>query len=620
MTGLSFLRRLAGRGVLLGILCALAAWLLSRPELVRGIEEWLFDGWFHWRGPRPTQAKIVLIGLDDASLDRLGKPALFLSPELAEVVTCLHEQGAAAVGLDLIVPEGLELGRDFERFLEADKLGLAVAAAGNVVLAKRLLGDGWLLPLPQWRFKALGDQAQPTDLGFVNLDGDKDQFFRRQQLFGPEGDLHFALALYAVATGLPVEWDQGLWVGGQQVPLDEGQRLRVNFVGPPGSFPLVPFHEALAGARARRPLPVDVHGAIVILGVTGQSQQDYHATPYGNRFYHRLFHDDPGLMAGSELHAHLLATLADRAYLHTLSWPLYLAGLLACGAALGYGFGRLSLEWGALLTLAHHVGWLAVSLAMFCWLHVRVEMVAMLLAGFLAYAATFGLRWRRLRRMLGVVKSEAIARALEADATPLELKGEARVVTVLFADIRSFTDFAEGHTPEQAVALLNGYFTAIVPIIEEHGGTLNQYLGDGIMVIFGAPEVRDDHALRAVRAAVAVVRRVHALRARWAELDNPTFRIGVGLHTGKVVIGTVGSPRRLDYTAIGDTVNTAARIEAENKRFGSEILLSAHTCAALPKEERLRLGVSALADPVLVKGKSRALHMFRIDVPPEGSP
>src|SRR5205823_402345 len=129
-----------------------------------------------------------------------------------------------------------------------------------------------------------------------------------------------------------------------------------------------------------------------------------------------------------------------------------------------------------------------------------------------------------------------------------------RQVTVLFADSRGFTDFSEAHSPHDVVALLNAYYTAIVPVIEAEHGTINTYIGDGIMVLIGAPASDPEHALHAVRAAVAMVRRVHELKEQWARLGNPAMRIGVGVHTGKAVIGSIGSPQRLDYTAIGDTV------------------------------------------------------------------
>ena len=199
--------------------------------------------------------------------------------------------------------------------------------------------------------------------------------------------------------------------------------------------------------------------------------------------------------------------------------------------------------------------------------------------------------------MLGVVKSETIAKLLESDPEMLDLRGEERVITVLFADIRGFTDYSEKHGSREVVALLNRYYTEIVDLIERNGGTLNQYMGDGIMVLFGAPVHHPDHALQAVRAARAIVQRVHDRQALWADLGFPGMRIGVGVHTGPVIAGTVGSLRRLDYSAIGDTVNAASRIESENKKFGTEILISSMTYREIPDRERALLGCNPASFP-----------------------
>jgi len=136
---------------------------------------------------------------------------------------------------------------------------------------------------------------------------------------------------------------------------------------------------------------------------------------------------------------------------------------------------------------------------------------------------------------------------------------------------------------------------------------LDKYIGDGIMAIFGAPEPFDDHAVRAVGAAQALVGRVHAAARRWAELGFDGMRIGVGVHSGPVVIGTIGSPRRIDYTAIGDTVNVASRIESANKEVGSEILLSADTVERLPPEARRQFHLDSPPLEVNVKGHHRVL-------------
>jgi adenylate cyclase len=358
---------------------------------------------------------------------------------------------------------------------------------------------------------------------------------------------------------------------------------------------------------------VDVDGAVVIVGVTARSQQDYHPTPYANNYWRYLYAEGGGLMSGAELHAHVYATLYDRAYISTQHWLSSLPVLLLAGALLGRVFACLNLGWGFVVAFAFHWGWKGLCFAAFTAFHWRVEMVGMLLLGALTYLATFALRWWVLRRMLGVVKSTAVARMLENDPRHLGGRGEDRVVTVMFADVRDFTTFSEQHAAREVVALLNAYFAAVVPLIEKEGGTLLQYMGDGIMVLFGAPEPCADHAVRAVRAAVAMLRRVHELGATWARLGNPELRIGVGIHTGQVALGTIGAPRRLDYTAIGDTVNTAARIEGENKTFRTEILVSAETYRELPWDERKALGCVEEPQTAKVKGKGDVVLLHAVD-------
>lgn len=623
----SWLGHPALRGVRLGVACALLAGLLARAPLARGLEEWLHDGLFAWRGARPSAARVVLVGLDDESLDALGKPAAYLSPELAEVVRHLRAQGAAAVGIDLLVPQSLSTLPEIEReggLGEAARFGQAAADVRGVVLPRVLTGGPAGLPLPQWRLAELRDAlspdppAIPLHLGFVDLTEDGDQFVRRQALMAKDGSgaagPHFALAVYARARGSEVQFDDEpgvLTVGGEPIPLDADQRLRINFAGPPGAFPVLPFREVLAAARSGQALP-GLEGAMVFVGVTARSQQDYHATPYANRYALWGPRGTAGLMAGTELHAHVAAALSDRAFLTTPAWLHPWPWLLLTGAALGFAFARLNLERGLLLAVGHHFAWKGIAFAAFALAGWRVEMSGMLLLGALAYGATFGLRWRHMRAALGVVKSEAVARALEADPRRLDPGGEEREVSVLFADVRGFTSFSESHSPREVVALLNAYFTAVVPLVEAAGGTLNQYMGDGVMVIFGAPARQADHALRAARVAVAMARQVRAESATWAKLGYPGMRIGVGVHTGRAVIGCVGSPRRLDYTAIGDTTNTAARIEAENKRLGTEVLLSAATWHALPGPDRGRLGGAAEPVPASVKGKQECLLLYPV--------
>jgi adenylate cyclase len=630
MAVLGFFRKPGWRGIWLGLACAAAAWWLTRTPLLAGLEDWMLDACFSWRSSRPTRARVVLVGIDEDSLRELNKPLAYLSPELAEVVTYAHGRGAAAIGLDVLLPEGSarmapvsNLGGEGNAW----KLGQAVFRAGNVVLPVWALPEETLVPLKPWRLKAdLAPDPEHRDLGFVNLTEDPDQFVRRQRLAAAPDEgpplPHFALALYARAQGQSFSWDEGrgeLRVGDEVIPLDRNGELRINFTGPPGAFQPVPFRDVLAAARGQQRALPDMKDAVVLIGFTTRAQQDFHPTPYANHYAHYVAREAPGLMAGTEIHAHILATLRDRAYITT---PWFLAPpplLVIFGVLLGRAFARLNLEWGLLLTVAHHFAWKGVALAAFSTFHWRVEVVAMLLLGVMTYSATFVWRWRVLRRMFGVVKSRDIALALDADPSRLDPGGELREVTVLFADVRNFSDFSREHTPHQVVALLNAYFGAVVPVIEGEGGTLNTYMGDGVMVLFNAPTTCRDHALRAVRTARSMVEVVHKLRARWAELDNPGMRIGVGVHTGSVVVGAIGSPQRLDYTAIGDAVNAAARLESANKEQKTEILISAATYAALPAEERSRLGCEEDARLVELKGVGpMKAHAVRVAENPAG--
>lgn len=619
------LRHPAWRGTLLGLFCALSVWVIYiASPLLHGLEAWMLDAGFFYRGPRPTTARVVLVGIDDSSLAELRKPLPYLSPELAEVVRHLHAQKASAIGIDLVIPDELRDRPEIERRDgegSGRALGAAIKEAGNVVLAQWWDGQSMQLPLAQWRFKALTDpDSERRDLGFINLTTDDDQFLRRQQLLlrvGDRSEPHFALALYARSRNAAYSWDNDrrtVKIGEETIPLDAEQQMRINYVGPPGSFPILSFREVLADARAKRPNST-LDGAIVLIGMTARGQQDYHSTPYANRYAHYVSGGPCGLMSGTEVHAHILATMQDRAFITTPNWLTSLPLLLVFGILLGHFMARLNLAWGLLLAVGHHFFWKLLALAAFSWFGWRIEVVSMLMLGALVYAATFAFRWRTLRKMMGLVKSEGIARALEADPRRLDPGGEERIITVLFADVRSFTDFSEKHTAPEVVALLNEYFEAIVPLIESEGGVIDKYMGDGIMVLFGAPANLPDHALRAVRAAVAMVRAVHAKRADWIRLGNPTMRIGVGVHTGKVVVGAIGGARRLDYTAIGDVVNAAARIESENKPQGTEVLVSSTTFAAVPPEITRQLGYVGDTREVIVKGKQESLTLYPLIVP-----
>lgn len=552
-----------------GVACACLVWLAHLTPTLRSVEEWSLDNRILLRGARTSTTRLLLVNVDDASLTQLGKPLMFCSPELAEVIRFLHSQKCAAVGVDLLLPER---ERTSEFLLpgqpgDSEQMGQAVTWAGNVVLPQVLVPGGVpVRPAYEWRSAA---PAVGTDLGFVNLTVDADGFIRRQKLRIKDdrgGYLPcFALAVLGKSRRLPDSWLAApqLEFEGRPLPLDAEGYLRLNYVGPPGSLPTVSFAEVLNAARGTKRLGFDLRDSIVLIGASDPLESDRHATPYLNQSLFQIVRNNwlgqqAEMMSGLEIHAHLIATLADRAYVTTPWWLSPFPLLVLVGALLGAALARLNLAWGLALIVTHHVAWRVVCLGAFVGGGWQVDLTPMLLLGMLVYGVSFALRWRWMRRMLGLVKSEAIACALEGDPGQLDRIGREAEITVLFSDIRNFTRYSETHAPRDVVRLLNEYFTAVVPILEAEGGTIAQYNGDGVMVMFGAPRRDDDHAAHGVRSALRIVREVHRLADRWRALDASLFRIGVGVHTGTAIVGVVGSPSRLDYTAHGDTVNTAA--------------------------------------------------------------
>ncbi len=213
-----------------------------------------------------------------------------------------------------------------------------------------------------------------------------------------------------------------------------------------------------------------------------------------------------------------------------------------------------------------------------------------------------------IKSVLGRYVSPAVAEQILAEGD-LQTAGERREITVLFADIRGFTAIAEKLPPERVVALLNDYLAAMTEAVFQHGGTVDKFLGDGLMAVFGAPLAYADHATRALACAQAMQTAFRKLQPRWQAQGVSRLGLGVGLSTGEVIVGNIGSRQRLDYTAIGDAVNTAQRLQS--LATDHQILLSAATRAQLTATPLTSLGLQRL------KGKRELVEVFRWQAEPE---
>jgi adenylate cyclase len=351
-------------------------------------------------------------------------------------------------------------------------------------------------------------------------------------------------------------------------------------------------------------------GKIVIIAANNAGTSDLHFTPYSRGAM-------AGQMAGGEIHANIVETILSGRYPRPLpTWieALYV-GLLLAGAA--WFFLKWSVAGGAALGVV--LLFAVTPAAYIAFQHDWVLPVAEVQTGIAAaFLMTIGLRLTgeereksRVRLIFGRYVSDEVVDVLLDDEHRPDLAGEARVVTVLFSDIRGFTTISEKLSAREVVEMLNAYFTRVCEPILAHGGLVDKYIGDAVMAVFGSPIAYPDHARRAVQAALGMAKEAAGFKdwmiQRFPDRGLGDFNIGVGLYTGEAIIGDIGTPKRKEFTAIGDTVNAASRLEGATKEL--KVVIAAAEVTVKAAGEGVRTGK---VQTVTVKGRSEPIKVFEI--------
>jgi len=552
-------------------LCALLSLLPVWDALLR-LEHDLLAG---FTAPAPPDAGVVVVGIDEPSLAQLA-----LSPPLpralhARLIGALQDAGAAALGVDLLFTQTAPEARDDEALAHAlaGPLPVVLAAGEAQVRSSQVAGYSQrLVPV-------FGQARQ----GEVHLWPDEDGVVRR----APTGPDAFWRAVAEAA-------------GRRYTPPPPGALLR--HYAPERPMPYVHYTQALAPAQQLA--PGALRGALVLLGqhtpvdgtdqfatplhVLGAGPQSgvfLHATALANALAGDWVVPAPrGAPWGQAVLAVGLAALLTRRWrgARALGLSAALAGAAVAGTVAAYVAGWW---WSALPTLA--------ALA----LHLNVGAAQ----GYWRERA----RRERLRRDFAHYVPPAVADALaRADEAP-HTTGERRPLSLLFADLAGFTRASEHMPPEAVAQALNRYFSAMAHAVHAHGGTLDKFIGDAVMAFWNAPLAQPDHAALALACAQAMQAAMVGLRADWKGTPFAGVALRIGLHTGEAAVGHLGSHERFTYTAVGDAVNTAARLEGANKAFGTHVLLSAALRDALPSGA----GLLWLGSVVLA-GRSTGLDVF----------
>ncbi len=396
----------------------------------------------------------------------------------------------------------------------------------------------------------------------------------------------------------------GLQLGDRFIPTDEYGRALIHFRDGVGRFPTFSIADLLAG----RVDAADVRDRIVLIGTTAVGLGDVRVTPVGEVF--------PGV----EIRANTIQNLLDGDFVIRPGWMVLfdVVTMLLLGLLLAWLLPRLGFKASTLLTLGLAGAYLLLAIVEFRLQLVWFKVVYPLLLLTLLFVSTTLVHYlgaererRGIKRAFQHYVPPAVVDRILDRPEQLGLGGEKRELTVLFSDIRGFTTIAEGLPPERLVQLLNDYLTHMTEQVFRHEGLLDKYIGDAMLAVYGAPIAHPDHAKRACRSALDMVRAARILHAEWIAQGLPSLDLGVGINTGPMVVGNMGSKTRFDYTVIGDAVNLGSRIESLNKQYGTHILVSEFTWRQV-KDEFLYMRE---IDVATVRGRSEPVRLYELMLP-----
>lgn len=544
---------------LFGVGFALTALVIAAYGLgmLKSLEHSSVDQRFEMRGTAESSKPkdVVLVKIDDVSFSDLNLQWPFPRGAHAALIDRLAADGAKTIVFDV---QFTEPSNDPDQDAE---LIAAVGRAGNVVLATsetaedgstRVLGGDDVVAEAG---ATVGNSIFPEDTGNV---------IRRFE-HSRGGIVTLPVASAERVTGEkvdPSEFD------------DDGQAL-IDFYGPPGSIQSYSYSKVL-NEETRDGTFKD---KIVVVGATSETLQDLHRTPTSGS----------GQMPGPEIQANAIGTILNGFPLHgSPVWfdvlLILLMGMVTPLASLRFDArGAFAVAIGSAIVftigtwVAFDFGWITV----FVYPLLALTLTTIAAVGVNYVAASY--ERERVRDVFArFVSDKVVEQVLKESGEGLKLGGKRINATVVFTDLRSFTTFSEKLPPEEVISILNRYLTEMSDAILDADGTLVSYMGDGIMAVFGAPIEGDDHADRALAASRDMLVRLGRFN-EWMEQNGygKGFRMGLGLNTGPIMSGNVGSERRLEYTAIGDTTNTAARLEGATKGTPYQLFMAESTRDAL---------------------------------------
>lgn len=617
------------------------ALFLSYSELFQTIEFKLLDLRFSLRGSEALKdSPVIIIGIDDQSDESTPQRWPWPRSYFAHVIENLEEAGAKVIGIDVLFDEA-----DPNGVAEDEQLAQVLARYDNIALTGKLerttdLSSSTMITLVKPYHKFITGQ---TTWGLVSVEADPDGFYRRY-LVGqsyndsllPSFSAEIIRKTFADKTVRLQQDDDYFYLGGYSVPKFDEFSTLINFAGPARTFPYYSFDNVLDDEDFDLQDEYDVDAfdspgdstlgippglkysgvfkdKIVLIGSTMQELHDNFPTPF-LEYRSADGSSAKAEMPGVEIHANAINTVLTNNYLKTLSFSLNMLLIVSC-ALLIFIFNRFfKTLWSALAAGGILISYIIIAFLLFSRANLILNITAPALAILFSYGGQtlyqFLLTQKEktmLRGAFAFYVPEKVIHELINNPEKLTLGGEERVVTVMFSDVAGFTSMSEMLKPAELVALLNEYLTAMTDIILKHNGIIDKFEGDAIMAEFGVPVSFPHHARSACQAALDMQKELRRMRVRWHKQGKPMLHARVGINTGEMIVGNMGSRDVFDYTVMGDHVNLGSRLEGANKIYGTNIMISEFTYNHVKDDFHTRT-----LDQIRVKGKQKPVNVFEV--------
>jgi len=591
----------------------------------QNIEHKASDIFFIIRGEQEISGDIVIVGIGDDTFSTLNERWPFPRTYHAKLIENLEKAGVSQIIYDIEFTERTNIDAD-------SKLATTIAKYDNIILSGKLIRTQYNDSIREQFLSPIPILTQTgTKWGTVNISSDIDGFVRRYDLFQNRAkEIKLSIGTIAMVKRYQLDlnsedihnYSKYFQIGSKYIPKATSRSAFINYFGPTGTFTTYDFADVIDDStfttNFEKELNTDLNiyytikdsleNKIVFIGLTALEFHDMHRTPF--------FTGSNKLMPGVEIHANFIETVLRNNYLNKYPISLYFLFFFIVTLLLFILNSLIRPSISVFINFIFIIVYIWFSYFLFSTKQIFVPILEIPTVIFIIYILGLVYQYIQILRERKFIKhafghyiAPELVEELIKNPKNLEYGGVQKELTIIYADLVSFTSYTESHTPKETVNILREYLTEMINIITENKGTLDKFVGDEIIALFGAPVNLEDHAFYACKAALEMRQRMNELHKKWVTENKDPLEMGIGINTGFLTVGNLGSEQIFDYTAIGDNMNICARIESLTRDYNTtnNIIINNSTYEYIKDKFKTKF-----IDEVTVKGKKVMIKIYEL--------